>query len=240
MKEYLNVNAEFYHLTERKRFVLLPAIRRHIKTTKLGRLLDLACGNALFYPLITKKGYSYYGLDISPILLKQAQKNFPQGHYIQGNAVSFSKYYHFKFDVILCNLLLPALSNKNDLIQVLKECKKVLKSSGKMVFTIVHPSFDMYMQAGLFDRKIKTKFKGYFESGAKFTFAKDFPKGKFVFTDYHWTLRDYFEAIKKAGLKIEELDECAPENSLKRNNPKLYKKYQKNPGYMVLVLTVTP
>lgn len=240
MEEYFDKNAEVYHLTERKKFVLVPAIERHLKPIKSGALLDLACGNALFFPLVTKKGYKYYGLDISPVLLEQARENFPKATYTLGDATKFAHLYKKqKFDVILCNLLLPALNKKQNLTKVFNECKKVLKPNGQMIFTIVHPTFDMYMHAGMLGRKdVKTKYTGYFNSGAKFTFPKKFPKGTFYFTDYHWTLTDYFKALKEAGLRVIQLDECPPELSLKKLNTKLFKKYLNFPGYMVLVCSV--
>lgn len=236
MQEYLNKNAEVYHLTERKQYVIVPALKRNIKKVKSGNLLDLACGNALFYPLIVQKGYNYFGLDISPILLEQAKNNFPKGHYCLGNATKFAKLYkNQKFDVILCNLLLPALNEEKNIIKVFQECKKILKPSGEMLFVIAHPTFDMYMYNGMLGRKnVKTQYKGYFNSGAKFSFIKKFPKGKFSFTDYHWTLTDYFNAIAKADLVVTKLDECPPEKTLQKDNSKLYKKYQKYPGYMIL------
>jgi SAM-dependent methyltransferase len=238
MKEYFDSNAKAYHLTERKRYVVLPALKRNLKKAHRGAaLLDLACGNALFYSLVTRKGYAYFGLDISPVLLKQAQEYFPQGAYQLGNATSFSKLYkRQKFDVILSNLLLPALNKKQDIVKVLVECAKTLKSTGELVLVIVHPAFDMYMHAGALGRKdIHTQYKGYFASGTKYTFTKQFPTGPFRFTDYHWTLSDYFDAIQKAGFKISKIDECPPGKSLQKHKPQLYKKYQDVPGYMVLV-----
>ncbi len=238
MKEYFEQNAETYNITERKKFVVVPALKRHIQKVKTGGLLDLGCGNGLFYPLIAKKGYAYFGLDISPILLKQAQAQFPQGNYKLGNAKWFARLYkNQKFDVILSNLLLPALNQKKDIVKVLLECKKVLKPRGSIVLVVVHPTFDMYMYAGMLgEGGVKTKYKGYFNSGAEFTFSKQFPKGKFNFTDYHWTLTDYFDCIHKAGLSVTALDECPPEASLQKSNPGLYTKYKNYPGYMVLTL----
>jgi SAM-dependent methyltransferase len=237
MQEYLDKNAEVYHFTDRKKYVVIPALKRHIKKIKSGTLLDLACGNGLSYKLIAQKGYEYFGLDISPVLLEQAQNNFPKGHYSLGDATKFTKLYkNQKFDVILSNLLLPALDKKQDIIKVFQECKKVLKPEGEMIFVITHPVFDMYMHKGMFDRKgIKTQYKGYFNSGAKMTFTKKFPKGEFTFTDYHYTLTDYFDAINQANLVVTNLDECPPEKTLQKSNPKLYKKYLQYPGYMILV-----
>ena len=237
MKEYLSKNAAVYNLTDRKKHIIIPALRRHIKKVRSGSLLDLACGNALFYPLIAQKGYKYFGLDISPVLLEQARKRFSKGHYLLGDARKFAKMYKDqKFDVILSNLLLPALSKKQDIIKVFRESKKVLKPNGRMIFVVINPIFDMYMYKGLFGKKgIKAQYKGYFNSGAKFIFTRQFPKGKFEFTDYHWTLTDYFDAMKKTNLSVVELDECPPNKNLQKDNPGLYKKYQTYPSYMILV-----
>ncbi|RJQ33468.1 class I SAM-dependent methyltransferase [Candidatus Parcubacteria bacterium] len=237
MKEYLDKKAGVYNLTDRKKYVVVPALKRHIKKVKSGILLDLACGNGLFYKLIVQKGYKYFGLDISPVLLEQAQNNFPKGNYCLGDATKFAKLYKKqKFDVILSNLLLPAFNKKQDIIKVFRECQKVLKPNGEILLVIAHPIFDMYMYKGMLGRKdVKTQYKGYFNSGEKFTFTKKFPKGRFNFTDYHWTLTDYFDAIKQAGLVVAKLDECPPEKILQKNNLKLYKKYYQYPGYIVLV-----
>lgn len=237
MKEYFGASAAMYDLTERKRFVLLPAVQRYIKkASSQKRLLDLACGNGAFYTIATNKGYRYFGLDISEDMIKLARAKYPKGSYLVANANNFSHLYKQKFDIILSMLLLPSLKNYRDIIATLKECRKSLKPGGRLILGIAHPAFDQYMQVGLFGRQgIKTKFKGYFTQGTKFEFTKQFHNGNFTFEDYHYTVSDYINALSNAGLTLLNMDECPPNKKLQETNPSLHEKYSQFPGYLILM-----
>lgn len=114
MKEYFGSSANLYHQTSGKQNILIPAILRHIPQTKKfqKKLLDVACGNADFNPLVRKKGYVYVGLDISSDMIGRAKKDFPEGEYVVAPATDFTKKIKDEFYVILISMLFPAFSEK--------------------------------------------------------------------------------------------------------------------------------
>jgi 2-polyprenyl-3-methyl-5-hydroxy-6-metoxy-1,4-benzoquinol methylase len=239
VKEYFGQGASLYDVTERKQHVLVPAISRHTPKAKAGqKLLDLGCGNGALYELFASRGYEYFGVDVSPDMVKFAQQNHPDGTYVVANAVTFTSTVKDKFDLIAAILLLPSLDTLKKVKQVVTECQKALNPGGIILFVVPHPCFDMYMRKALLGKKgVKTKWGGYFNTEAKYTFKKQFPKGEFEFEDYHYTLEDYYSVINESGLQLAALDECKPDKNLETTEPDLYKKYFETPGYLLLVCT---
>ena len=234
MKEYYGKSATYYKQTGGRNLLLFPAIKKYL--LKGGKLLDVGCGNADFGIFAHENNLEYFGLDVSEDMLEEARKNFSKGKYLRAPSTNFALKYNFNLDVIIISMLFPAFSNHDDIIETLKECEKVLTNSGKIIIGIAHPLYDQYMQFGLFKKKnIETNFEGYFEFGKKFLIHKNLNGNKMILEDYHWTLTDYFTAIKKANLKIVDVDECLLDRSLTQDED-LIKKKSKFPTYLVLVV----
>jgi len=235
MKEYFGKSSKSYKQTKGKRFLLLPAFIKLIPKTRKGKLLDLGCGNGDLYPMVSKKGYDYFGLDISKDMIARAKKDYPRGNYSIYSASNFSKEYSDKFDIVLISMLFPAIGNKKELEKILKESVKVLKKSGRIIIGVTYPLFDYYMQFGLFRRKgIKTKFWGYFRSGSPFSIYKKIDGKDIIFRDYHWTLTDYVELINKTGLVISGINECKPIDIVKTQDKPFYEKRILFPTYLAI------
>ena len=102
---------------------------------------------------------------------------------------------------------------------------------------IMHPSFDHYMQSILFQRKdVEANFKGYFESGSRFTANQTINDLPFTFEDYHWTMADYVSAIDTAGLRIRKIDECrSVSGSLSADDTEWAARRDRFPTYCVIV-----
>jgi trans-aconitate methyltransferase len=65
------------------------------------RILDLGCGTGHLTNKIAESGAEVTGLDISPSMIEQAQKNYPHITFIQGEGTSF--YFDLPFDAIFSN-----------------------------------------------------------------------------------------------------------------------------------------
>lgn len=234
MKEYFGDSAKVYQQTDGKRYLLFPAIERCLPAAKNKdeTLLDLACGNGDLFPLVTEKGYSYHGLDISPEMIERANVEYPTGKYTLSSATDFSKKLENKFDVVLISMLFPSFNRLEDITKVLQESKNVLKENGKIIMGVAHPLFDCYMRKGLLGLDyVETKFDGYFTSGQEMFIHKKFSGGELTFHDYHWTFTDYFKAIRESGLNLTGIDECPPTNA-----PQTFTDEKKQyPTYLVLV-----
>lgn len=213
MKEYLGKSASNFEQSPAKKYSLLQAINRVIPVAlPNATLLDVGCGKGELFPLFNRKGYIYFGADISEDMLKLATQQYPEGKYFNVSATDLTRQVDKKFDVVVANMLFTVMDNQEAITGTLLQCKELLKQNGIMVIGVAHPCFDAYMQAQLDQREgIEADFKGYYASGNRYTVQKKYSKGLCTLEDYHWTLTDYFEAILRAGFQITQIDECKPE-----------------------------
>lgn len=238
MKKYIGETAMSYSQTRGKMGLLIPALKRVIpKTIKNeASLLDIACGIGDLSTIALEKGYQYFGLDISEDMIKRAAQEYPSNNYAISSSTNFAPKYKQKFDLVLISMLFTDLGNKEDIYKTLNECKKVLKKDGIIVIGTVHPSFDRYMQAGVLGRKgDKVEFKNYYSSGDKFYIQHAFNEKPYVFEDHHWTLTDYMDCIKKAGLSVTDIDECPPDEKTQGLDKDFFIERRKFPTYIVLI-----
>ncbi len=91
-------------------------------------ILDVACGTGVLFPVYLKKNVnSLTGIDISPEMVKIANKKFPEIEIVCGDAEE----YHFdkKFDVIMIYNAFPHFPNPENLI---KNLARFLKDNGRI------------------------------------------------------------------------------------------------------------
>ncbi len=108
--------------------------------------LDLGCGNGWSTQvLIDNKASKIYAVDCNKVLLEEAQKN------IGGNAnfleCDFSEGLPFSsdsFNVVLCNMVFMSV-NDTLVNKVLKESARILKPNGRLIVTIVHPIWYLFV-----------------------------------------------------------------------------------------------
>lgn len=239
MKEYFGKTYKIYKQTKGKQYILFPTIDKYILPTKSNNvnLLDVGCGNGDFYQVANEKGYQYFGFDISDKMIEIAKQNYPRGEFRVLGATDFADKYSQKFDIIVSSCLFPSLRSKKEITKSLTESRRVLENSGRILVGLPYPCSDGYMQYGLFGRKgVKTQFKGYFQSQAEFEIEHQLSGKKFVFADCHWTLSDYIESIKNAGLSIDYIDECKPSQMLEKSDTEFFIERSKFPTYIVIVL----
>lgn len=210
MNEYSGESAVAYGQPQDKYYTLFPAIDRVLpQSAEKQSLVDLGCGSGDLYDFLIKKGYSYTGIDISDDMLQQARMKHPSGIFLQGDATNLTLEINQNNDVVLCNMLLPSISTKIAFDGVISTAGSLLSEAGVLIVTAGHPCFDGYMQKHFFNREnIETTFEGYFQSAANYKVHRRLEKGNFTFSDFHWTLTDYFQSAKKAGMQITAIDEC--------------------------------
>jgi len=236
MKEYYGKSVKDFFETKGKQYLVKPAILRHLPKAGAGeRLLDVGCGTGVHYEVASKKGYKYYGVDASEDMLKRAAEEHPKGGYIVAKGNRFAKIFKGKFDVVLISMLFPALDSLDEMTSILKECHKVLKSGKQLILVVANPAYDHYMQAGLLGRKnVQTNFKGYFESGICYKTQRHEDKKTFEYQDYHWTLTDYLNILKKAGFVMTDIDECAPAAEAKKFDSVFFEKRKQYPSFLLI------
>lgn len=112
--------------------------------TKEGEiLLDLGCGQGFFIEKIFDKyaGVDIHGIDLSSKLLKIAEEKFSDNKNVFLKQSDAAKLSHIEDESIDKVYSVLALQNMADVDSVIKEVKRVLKSNGRCLFVINHPSF---------------------------------------------------------------------------------------------------
>jgi demethylmenaquinone methyltransferase/2-methoxy-6-polyprenyl-1,4-benzoquinol methylase len=98
------------------------------KITKKGLVLDMACGTGILSDLISKKGCDVFGIDLTYGYIKMQKAKRLEYFCINGMA-EFLPFKRQSFDFIVSSYL-PKYSN---LINLVDECHRVLKSGGVVV-----------------------------------------------------------------------------------------------------------
>lgn len=214
MHEYYGNYSKIYTHSRGKRLMLLPALAKSIPATdKEGAsFLDIGCGHGDLSTLARAKGYTYTGFDISPDMIEEAKRKYPHENFIVLDGANFAQALDQQFDVILINMVFPALDQATQIEHILLEATRCLADTGTIYIGTIHPSFDPYMQYGIMNRpNITTDFAGYFTAGQDFSVTITPTNNAYCFTDHHWPLQTYAKAIKSAGLAITDLNECEPD-----------------------------
>lgn len=207
--------------TPHHRKILNPCIHRLMGDVKGKKILDAGCGEGYLSRIYTEKGADVVGVDFSPKLIALSQKRSAglDIEFLVADICQLDSLKDNQFDVVLCNLV---LLNVECLDKSLHEFYRVLRPSGFLIFSVVHPAFNVY-GPGYWEvgEKIKTtgRRKGkYFISDQYFT-EKEFlvlwksRKGdgfpqKFSF--FHRTISTYVNQVINTGFRLMALEEPLP------------------------------
>lgn len=236
MKEYYGKSAKNYKPRKVNKYILFPGIKRAIKRkgVKNIKFLDAGCGRGDLFPIAKKMGYNYYGFDISKDMITSAKETYPKGNFFVANTANFRNKANYKFDIIILNMVLPAIKNKSEIKKTLAMVKNAIKKDGQLIISIGHPGFNHYMQKYLFKRNdVEVNFQGYFKSEIKFKVPQKFDNNIFFFEDYHRKISDYFNLIVESGFKINSMDECRPVKTSDEKTNKFLDKYNNFPIYLI-------
>jgi len=122
---------------------VLPAMLEMIGPVRGKRILDIGCGPGYLTRPLAKKGAKVTGTDLSSELLKIAQgleREKPLGiEYLLLDASRLDGIKDSSFDIVTCNLALHAIEDAKSAI---RECGRVVKPGGRLVFSIMHPVTD--------------------------------------------------------------------------------------------------
>ena len=96
-----------------------------------GKILDLGCGTGMFLPELLKRGELVVGVDVSPEMLKIAQRRGEGANLILADA-DHLPFTDGCFDAVVSVTL---LQNMPDPAATTKEIARVTKSGGKVILT---------------------------------------------------------------------------------------------------------
>lgn len=135
-------------------------------------ILDLGVGGGRTTPYLSQKASRYVGADYSEEMIRRCREKFSQLEFLVADASDLSKFSNGSFDAIVfafngLDYVLPAEKRQ----QCLRECGRVLRGGGVLIFSSHNPS-SILMRAD-WDRQIaRTLAQKWFpRSGAGFTAA---------------------------------------------------------------------
>ena len=98
------------------------------------KILDIGCGNGLFFELIKDKEINYTGIDSSKKLISFARKKYPRTKFLVKNALelNFKKNY---FDLIFSFAFLHHIPSESLRLNFLQNIYKLLKPKGYFICT---------------------------------------------------------------------------------------------------------
>jgi len=181
-------------------------------------LLDLGCGNGYLCRLFAREGARVTDVDASAPMIERARQREvrePLGiTYHIADAADLSILGDASFDVVVSNM---ALMDIADAAGAIREAARVLRPGGRLVFSILHPCFDLpggasgwVIERFDFTSTIWRKVSRYREQ-----FVAPVPwqldGGRLAYTPaYHRPLSWYVRTLRAAGLVVTAFEEPAP------------------------------
>ncbi len=99
-------------------------------------VLDAGCGIGRHIPSIVAAGAEVVGIDFSMAMLARARTEASGGHLAAADLQAPLPFRDETFDAVLCSLVGEHLGA---LVPAMTELRRVLKPSGRMIFTVIHP-----------------------------------------------------------------------------------------------------
>lgn len=189
-------------------------------------VLDLGCGDGIFgLELLDAGCQSYLGLDASLHMVQASQKAIQKPLYQVIHAKIEDWTYPVKhFDLVISRLVLHYIADLDD---TFNKVYSALKSSGRFIFSIVHPvitSCDRSREHG--GLRQDWIVDDYFVTGPRQVYFM----GEYV-EQYHRTIEDIYKALQDAGFFIEQLRESRP-NLEHFTNEALYERRRRIPLFL--------
>jgi ubiquinone/menaquinone biosynthesis C-methylase UbiE len=201
--------------------ILNPCIEVLMGDVQGRRILDAGCGEGYLSRHYAQKDAEVTGVDISPTLINEARrrsKGFDISFTI-GDICQLEQLENGYFDIVLCNLV---LLNVDCLEASLLEFNRVLRPGGFLVFSVVHPAFNVYGPGqwviGAKDVSSGRR-KGHYFKVDNYYREKEFKirwktrsgegfPAKFSF--FHRTLSTYVNTVIQSGFQLLAFEEPYP------------------------------
>lgn len=190
--------------------VILPNLLRVLDLKSGEQVYDLACGQGYFSNVFAHAGANVVASDISKKLIETAKKDSKEkvSFYITAaHRAQFLK--DNSIDTIVIVLAIQNIENVND---VLVECNRVLKNTGRIVVVLNHPAFrvpqgsDWYFADGIQSR-IVSKYLSESKVFIDMTPGEKDTKKKISTITFHRSLQYYMKLFAKNGFAITRLEE---------------------------------
>lgn len=188
--------------------VIAPNLMRIVAPARGMAILDLACGQGYFSRMFRATGADVVGADLGKQLIDIAKKQSGDIEYHVADAKDLSFAASASFEAVVCVL---ALQNMEKLEPVFKECARVLRPSGRLIFVLNHPGFRVPKRSSWgWDDEAKIQYRrmdGYLsQSRSEIDMAPGKGTGEST-VSFHRSLQDHMKALASAGFAITRLEE---------------------------------
>lgn len=188
--------------------VIAPNLLRVLDIKSDDKVLDVACGQGYFAKKFVEAGADVVGADISDELVALARARIKKAKFYVAPATELTFSQDATFDAATVVL---AIQNIKDLHAAVKEITRALKSGGRLVLVLNHPTFRIPRASSWgWDEENKTQYRrvdSYLsESSTQIVMHPGNEKSEKTIS-YHRSLQDYFKALTKSGLSVTRLEE---------------------------------
>ncbi|MDR2687713.1 MAG: methyltransferase domain-containing protein [Oscillospiraceae bacterium] len=178
------------------------------------QILDLGCGEGRHARGLARLGAQVTAIDCAAFSIATAEKKAREegldiAHHVR-NSNDLYGIDDSSFDIVLCTMMLMDCA---DLQGTVREVARVLKPSGRLFASVLHPCFSVSgkdregigrMDSGI-DRKVVVK--NYFDPTQ---WEEPLFEGGVPVVWHHRTLQDYVKAFGACGLAVVDLNEPVP------------------------------
>ena len=193
-------------------YFIMPYMLNLLGNVEGKKILDLGCGEGGYSRELAKRNADVVAIDCSEdsiaYSIEQAKVNgLPIQHYIR-NSNDLYGINDNTFDIVLCSMM---LMDCEDFEGTIREAVRVLKPSGRLYASVLHPCFNGNHDHGIgrqgkgINREVVVK--NYFQPTQ---WEAPLPNGTTPVVWRHRTLEDYVKTFIKSGLTIVDLNEPRP------------------------------
>ncbi len=225
-----------YGWAKQERIILLDEYIQSIGNIRNKSVLDIGCGTGWLTSIVANNAKKVQGIDISEGMIKRALEENPKHNvsYRVMNALDIRKL-NYRFDVVISALTMHSISPIEKLTTVLNNVKNVLKNKGKAVFLVPHPCFAHLNKRPYNTYTFRKEFR-YFNKNQIYDVKLRNELGLNKFSCGFYTLSDYFNAFKDAGLRVLKIKEPEVPKKFKNKRELGWNLELKYPFYIIFEL----
>lgn len=194
-------------------FVVFPAIHKALGDIKNKKILDLGCGSGSFSYALVERGAHVIGVDLSEKWIEICKKEYPHEKnitFICADGTNLTQFANDSFDFVVMNMVLINIPTLDKVNKIFQEVSRVLKKSGQLVFTDLHP-LALMIEDTLCESITYLHGFSYFKDGSKFTSKVKLADYSVIeFKDIHWTIETYTRCLYDAKMCISRIIEPKP------------------------------
>jgi SAM-dependent methyltransferase len=171
---------------------------------KPGKLtLDIGCGEGRLTRDLAALGHRVVGIDVSPSMVAAAREADPDGEYVEADAAKLPS------DDGAADLAIAFMSlmDMDDMSGAVREIARVLQPGGPFLATVVHP----LNSAGNFVPRDGDETAPYvihsYREARRYADTIGGGEPEMTFEGMHYSLEDYWRALRDAGFVIDDLRE---------------------------------